>query len=154
MCHDNLFEKGKQCWLFILFELISIGSQHWNGKVIKLMEFSSLATLGIVKMPTGCAAIDSKFVSVDAIWGHRVGFNTLRQDGHHFPDNIFICIFLNENLWISIKVWLTFVPKGPINNITAFVQIIAWCRPGDKPLFESVVALITDTYMCHLASMS
>ena len=28
----------------------------------------------------------------------------LRQDGHHFPDDIFICIFLNENEWHSIKI--------------------------------------------------
>ena len=41
---------------------------------------------------------------------------------------------LNENVWISIKISLKFVPKGPINNIPALVQIMAWCRPGDKPL--------------------
>ena len=43
-------------------------------------------------------------------------------------------IFLNENIWISIEVALKFVPKGPINNIPALVQIMAWRRPGDKPL--------------------
>ena len=37
--------------------------------------------------------------------------NTLRQrqDGRHFPDDIFKCIFLNENVWISIKISLKFV---------------------------------------------
>ena len=32
--------------------------------------------------------------------------NTLRprQNGRHFPDDIFKCIFLNENVWISIKI--------------------------------------------------
>ena len=25
--------------------------------------------------------------------------------------------FLNENVWISIKIPLKFVPEGPINNI-------------------------------------
>ena len=56
-------------------------------------------------------------------------FNTLgpRQNGHYFPDNIFNCIFLNENVWISVKISLNFVPKGPINNILALVQIMAWC---------------------------
>ena len=29
---------------------------------------------------------------------------------------------------------LKFVPKGPINNIPALVQVMAWRRPGDKPL--------------------
>ena len=42
------------------------------------------------------------------------------------------CIFLNENLWVPIKISLTFVPKGPINNISALVQIMTCRRPGDK----------------------
>ena len=56
--------------------------------------------------------------------------NTLqpRQNGRHFPDDIFKCIFLNENVWISIKISLKFVPKGPINNIPALVHIMAWRR--------------------------
>ena len=42
-------------------------------------------------------------------------------NGRHFPDDIFKCIFLNENVSISIKISLKFVPKGPFNNITALV---------------------------------
>ena len=56
-----------------------------------------------------------------------------------FADNILKCIFLNENVWISIKNPFKFVPKGPINNIPALVQIMAWCRPGDKPLSEPML---------------
>ena len=69
------------------------------------------------------------------------GVNTLRprQDGRHFADDIFKCIFVNENLWIPIKISLKFVPKGPINNIPALVQIMAWRRPGDKPLSEPMM---------------
>ena len=37
------------------------------------------------------------------------------------PDNIFKCVFLNENAWISIKISLKFVPKDPMNNIPALV---------------------------------
>ena len=44
-----------------------------------------------------------------------------RQNGRHFPDDIFKCIFLNENAWIVIKISLKFVPKGPINDILALV---------------------------------
>ena len=64
--------------------------------------------------------------------------NTLRprQNGRRFADNTFKRIFLNENVRISIKISLKFVPKCPINNIPALVQIMAWRRPGDKPLFE------------------
>ena len=70
--------------------------------------------------------------------------NTMRprQNGHNFPDDIFKC--MNLNIWISIKISLKFVPKGPINDIPALVQIMAWCRPGDKPLSEPLlVSLLT-----------
>ena len=43
------------------------------------------------------------------------------KNGRHFADNIFKCIFLNENVWISIKISLKFVPMGLINNIPAMV---------------------------------
>ena len=64
-------------------------------------------------------------------------FNTLRprQNGRHFPDDIFKCIFLNENVWISLKISLESIPMDRINNIAALVQIMAWRRPGDKTLF-------------------
>ena len=64
--------------------------------------------------------------------------NTFRptQNGHHFSDNTFKCIFLNENIRISIKHSLKFVAKCPINNIPALVPIMAWHWPGAKPLPE------------------
>ena len=40
-----------------------------------------------------------------------------------------------------------FVPKGPINNIPASVQIMAWRRPGDKPLSEPMMVGLT-THIC------
>ena len=49
--------------------------------------------------------------------------NTLRPrpNGRHLPDDVFKRIFLNENVWISIKISLKFVPKGQINNIPSLV---------------------------------
>ena len=78
-----------------------------------------------------------------------LGFNTLRprQNGRHFADDIFQCIFLNENAWISLKISLKFVPKGPINNNPAFVQIMAWRRSGDKPLSEPMMVSLM-THIC------
>ena len=74
-------------------------------------------------------------------WISFLIFNTLRpkQNGHHFPDDIFKYIFLNENIWILIKISLKFVPRVSINNIPALVQIMAWRRPGDKPLSEPMM---------------
>ena len=56
--------------------------------------------------------------------------NTLRPrpNGRRFADDTFKRIFLNENVIISIKISLKFVPKGPINNNPALVQIMAWRR--------------------------
>ena len=79
----------------------------------------------------------------------RSGFNTLRprQNGRHFADDIFKCIFLNENVWIPIKFSLKFVPKGPINNIPSLVQIMVWRRPGAKPLSEPMMVSLL-THIC------
>ena len=71
----------------------------------------------------------------------------MRQYGGHFADDIFKCIFLNENVRISIEYLRKFVPKGPINNIPALVQIMAWRRAGNKPLSEPMmVSLPTHIY--------
>ena len=77
--------------------------------------------------------------------------NTLRprQNGRHFAEDIFKFIFLNENLWISLRVSLEFVPKVPINNIPVLVQIMAWRRIGDKPLSEPMLIQFIDAYMRH-----
>ena len=80
---------------------------------------------------------------------YLVYVNTLRsrQNGRHFADDVFKCIFLNENVWILLKISLKFVPQGPINNIPALVQIMAWRRPGDMPLSEPMM-VISLTHIC------
>ena len=68
-------------------------------------------------------------------------------NGSHFANDIFECIFLNENVWIPIKISLKFVPKVPINNIPALVQMLAWRRSGSKPLYEPMRTSLL-TYIC------
>ena len=46
---------------------------------------------------------------------------------------------LYENVRISLKISLKFVPKGPINNCPSLVQMMDWRRPGDKPLSEPMM---------------
>ena len=74
-----------------------------------------------------------------------VHINTLRprQNGRHFADGTFKRIFLKENVRISIKISLKFVPKSPIDNIPALFEII-WSNGGK----------FTDAYMRRSASMS
>ena len=64
-------------------------------------------------------------------------------------DDIFKCIFVNEKFCILIRISLKFVPKGPINNKPALVQIMAWRWIGDKPLSEPMPTRVTDAYMRH-----
>ena len=82
-----------------------------------------------------------------------LGVNTLRprQNSRHFADQTFKRIFLNETFRILIKISLKFVPKGPINNIPALVQIMAWRRSSDKPLSEPMMVRLL-TYICVTGS--
>ena len=64
-----------------------------------------------------------------------------------FQTTIFKWIFLNENIWISLRISLKFVPRVRINNIPALDKIMAWRRPGDKPLSEPMMVSLL-THMC------
>ena len=72
--------------------------------------------------------------------------NTLR------PSQIAV-IVLKENVWISIRLSLKFVPWVSINSKQALVQIRGWRLIGDKPLSEPMMAYFIDAYMRHSASM-
>ena len=75
--------------------------------------------------------------------------NTLRpgQDGRHFAEDIFTCIFINENCCVLIKFSLKYVHMDPIDNNPALVQIMAWRRSGDKPLSEPMMISLS-THIC------
>ena len=65
---------------------------------------------------------------------------------------IFQTTFSNAFSWMemykfSIKISLKSVPEGPINNIPVLVQLMAWRRPGDKPLSEPMMVKLL-THMC------
>ena len=80
---------------------------------------------------------------------YRRYVNSLRPrlNRRPFAADIFKCIFLNENEWILPRISLKFVPKVRINNIPALVQIMAWRRPGDKPLSEPMMVSLL-THIC------
>ena len=64
-------------------------------------------------------------------------------------DDIFKCIFLNENNRILIRISLKFVPMSPVDNKLALVQVMAWRQTGDKPLPEPTMTQFADAYMRH-----
>ena len=49
---------------------------------------------------------------------------------------------------------MKFVPKDPIVNNLALVEIKTWRRISDKPLSEPMLTRITDAYMRHEGEMS
>ena len=59
-----------------------------------------------------------------------------------------------SNVFSSMKMFefrfkfhWSFYPEGLINNIPSLVRIMAWRRPGDKPLSEPMVARLP-THIC------
>ena len=101
-------------------------------------------------------AIASHCIDISQLWsvptlnvtnGNNINTLRPRQNYRHFADDIFKSIFVNENVWISIEISLKFVPKCQINNIPTLVQIMAWRRPGDKPLSEPMM-VSSLTHIC------
>ena len=64
-------------------------------------------------------------------------------------DDISKRFFFHEKLRILIEISLKFVPKGPIDNNPALVEIMACCLIGDKSLSEPMLTRFTDAYMLH-----
>ena len=72
----------------------------------------------------------------------------------NLSDDIFNCIFLNENDRIPIQISLKFVSRTPIDNTPALVPVMAWRRTGDKPLPEPMKTKFIDAHMRHKGEMS
>ena len=64
-------------------------------------------------------------------------------------DDIFRCIFLNENERIPIQISLKIVPMSPIDNRAALVQVMACRQTGDKPLSEPMLTQFAKVYLRH-----
>ena len=102
---------------------------------------SNLVVRGVSAVGLAKASEDSEYkFSVLAHWGRGKMDAILQTD-------IFKRIFLNENIWIPIKISLKFVPNVSINNIPTLVQIMAWRHPGDKPLSQPMMVNLP-THIC------
>ena len=161
-----------QCWVIANWTLRN--RLQWNFSRNTKFFMNEYATENITcKTAAICPGGDEltwKLCNIDKICGqyavipgqviNHVGFhrafNSLRprQNGRYSADDIFKCIFLKENVWIPTIISLKFVPKGPINNIPALVQIMAWRRPRRQAIIWTNVGICTDAYMRHSASMS
>ena len=100
---------------WIKIEVKPWDSDWLRGKVRSSWSFEHL---NILVVPGGCFKIVHEPLNLRAV---IVNSLRPRQNGRHFPDDSFKRIFLNENVRISIKISLKFVPRGPINKIPALV---------------------------------
>ena len=64
---------------------------------------------------------DNSFVLFYTSYDYPLNSSPPGQNGRHFGDDIFRCIFVNEKFCILIKISLKFVLKGPIEYKWALV---------------------------------
>ena len=131
---------------------------HWNLKS-RLYVASTLADKSVTcyKTPPPCEGFHCIMPDVPITPGthftmaasaHKANLNEIhlalnslrpRQNGHHFAGQISSAFSWMKMLEFWLKFSLKFVSKGPINNIPALVQIMAWRQPGDKPLSKPMM---------------
>ena len=77
--------------------------------------------------------------------------NTMKpeQNGRHFADGIFKCIFLIENLHIWIEISLEYIPEGSMDNNSALVYEMALHQTGNKPLPQPMPIKLYDALWHH-----
>ena len=139
------------CHLTCVLYLVAAIRPGELGGVSRMVLVSELPALSLYAPVAATHRPRLNDLAIITHWPPRevIVINTLRprQNGRHFADDTFKRIFMNENVRISIKISLMFVPKGSINNIPALVQIMAWRRPGDKPLSEPLMDNLP-THIC------
>ena len=101
-----------------------------------------VAFLGIVRFLVHFDGINLEMNATNCLthWGRDKMAATL-------ADDIFSCNFVNENISISIKIWLKVIPKDPINNVPAVVQIMAWRLPATSHYLNQLWSTIL-THTC------
>ena len=130
--HCNVY-RFSHLGLVALYGIIKFGCHDFEAQTKEKIPIK------ILKSCASSTCVIDLIMLVSLFWPQRVNTLRPRQNGRHFADDSSNRIFVNENVRISIEFSLKFVPKGPINNIPALVQIMAWRRPGDKPLSEPVM---------------
>ena len=110
-----------------------------NKSILMIIEWSLVIGPQRFFIPTAMIPISWIMLIMLTHWG--------RDEMNNISQTTFKRIFFNENVLISIKISLKFVPNGPIDNIPALVEIMAWRRSGDKPLTEPMMVSLP-THIC------
>ena len=89
-----------------------------------------------------------------AVLGNIVLTHWGREKMDIFQTTFSNALFFNETIQISIKIWLKFVRKGPINNIPALVWGNGFTPTRRQTIIWTKYYWFTDAYMCHSGLMS
>ena len=116
----------------LMFSLICVWINDWinNRQAGDLRRYSAHYDVTLVATATAMTKNDAKltvhrcsnFLSSIAVIFTIINTLRPRWNEQHFADDIFKCIFFNENVWISINISRKFVPKV---QLTIFQQ---WFR--------------------------
>ena len=133
-CHGSSNNWWIKCLFKWLFWLTAKSNRKLKGPSPKWGESNTDMAIQLIK----------KCSKVCFACYHNPGLGTIntlrpRQNGRHFTDDIFEYIFLNENVWILIKISLKCIPSVWIINIPAWLQIMVWHQSGHKPLSEPMM---------------
>ena len=132
-------------WLLVLV-VRRLTSHNWNHKWLPYSNQCCNTWVKHIKIYTGII-FDKNVIGIlprytyhdETAINHGLNSSPPGQNGHHFAGNSSRYIFVNEKFCVLTKISLKFVPKGPIDYKSALVQIMAWRRPGDKPLSEPMM---------------
>ena len=61
---------------------------------------------------------------------------------------------MKEKFCILIRIPLKFVPKGPTDNKSVLVQVVAWRQTGNKPLSEPMLTQFTNALIWFSVGIS
>ena len=100
---------------FHIFCNVDYVSPRESCRYVRWYTFAFWSKLAPATMHVDVAGIACSYVTLLV--------NTLRsgQNCRHFANRIFKCIYLNENVRISLKMSLKFVSRRPINNVPSLV---------------------------------
>ena len=107
---------------------------------------SSQQITQMITVATGAGTNKTAWIRLHATCGW-LNWSPHGQNGHHFADDVFWCIFINKQFCILIKMSLKFVPKAPQ---IYFGLDNTWRSIGDKQISEPMLTRFADAYMRHL----
>ena len=99
------------------------------SKMFQYMKFTEACILQQAQYALlDCHWLRSVWLSFGIMFMHEVKIMTVMPGENATFCRHFICIFLNKNHYVSIKLSLKFVLRGPLSSKSVLVQVVDWCH--------------------------